>query len=100
MKRIFKIIALALVLAGALSCQKEKLEIEYNKQEDKISKYIESAMAKNESYTTVNNGGSNRLTTVQGSGEALKADGNITFYYAGYLFNGNISASGLFTTNH
>lgn len=100
MKRIFKIIALALVLAGALSCQKEKLEIEYNKQEDKISKYIESAMAKNESYTTVNNGGSNRLTTVQGSGEALKADGNITFYYAGYLFNGNISALGLFTTNH
>ena len=86
-----------MILAGALSCQKEKLEVEYNKQEAKISTYIESAMARNESYTTVNNGGSNRLTTVQGSGEALKADGNLTFYYAGYMFNGSVSPSGLFT---
>lgn len=100
MKRIFRIIAAAIVLAGSLSCQKEKLEVEYNKQEARISTYIESALAKNESYTTVNNGGANRLTTVQGTGEALKADGNLTFYYAGYLFNGSISPSGLFTTNH
>ena len=100
MRNIFKTIALAVILAGSISCQKEKLEVEYNKQEAKISSYIESAMARNESYTTVNNGGSNRLTTVQGTGEALKADGNLTFYYAGYTFNGNVSTSGLFTTNH
>ena len=100
MRNIFKTIALAVILAGSISCQKDKLEVEYNKQEAKISSYIESAMARNESYTTVNNGGSNRLTTVQGTGEALKADGNLTFYYAGYTFNGNVSTSGLFTTNH
>ena len=100
MRNIFKTIALAVILAGSISCQKEKLEVEYNKQEAKISSYIESAMARNESYTTVNKGGSNRLTTVQGTGEALNADGNLTFYYAGYTFNGNVSTSGLFTTNH
>lgn len=92
-----------LMLLSALfqvSCVKEKLEVTYNKQEEKINSYIESALGKDETYTKVNQNGSNRLTRVQGEGEELKADGNITFYYAGYIFEGSVSASNLFMTNH
>lgn len=81
------------------SCIKEKLEVTYNKQEDQINSYIESALKKDENYTSVRNGGSNRLVLKQGEGEELTADGSITFYYAGYIFKGNISSSGLFATN-
>lgn len=81
------------------SCIKEKLEVTYNRQEDQINSYIESALKKDESYTTVRNGGSNRLILKQGEGEELTADGSITFYYAGYIFKGNITSSGLFATN-
>lgn len=92
---------LMLLLAGifSVSCVKEKLEADYNKQEDSISKYIESNLSKNETYTAVNNGGSNRLTFVQGEGEELHHDGSITFYYAGYIFNGSASPSNMFATN-
>lgn len=89
-----------LVLAVlSCSCIKEKLEVTYNSQESKISTYIENTLKKDENYTTVNNKGSNRLTLKTGEGESLEADGNLTFYYAGYIFNGNVSNSGMFATN-
>lgn len=90
-----------LLLAGmvSVSCVKEKLELAYNKQEDSISKYIEAALTKDGNYTTVNNGGSNRLTLVQGEGEELKPDGTLTFYYAGYIFSGSVNPSNMFSTN-
>lgn len=92
---------LMLLSAGILSvsCVKEKLEADYNKQEDSISKYIESTLSKNAEYTAVNNGGANRLTLVQGEGEELGSDGSLTFYYAGYTFNGSVSPSNMFATN-
>lgn len=93
------ITALLIIQAVASSCVKEKLEVTYNKQETMINTYIENALKRDESYTTVNNGGSNRITYVQGEGEELKSDGNITFQYAGYIFNGTVSMSGMFTTN-
>lgn len=99
MRSRFILIALALVAMFSSSCIKEKLEVTYNKQETQINTYIENSLKKDESYTTVNNGGSNRLTFVHGEGEELAADGNVTFYYAGYIFNGNVSKSGMFATN-
>ena len=93
------ILFILLICMAASSCVKEKLEFTYNKQEDSINKYIESALAKDEKCTAVNNGGSNRLTLVQGEGEELKADGSLTFYYAGYTFSGSVSPSNMFTTN-
>lgn len=93
------ITALLLVQIVASSCVKERLEVTYNKQETMINTYIENALKKDGSYTTVNNSGSNRLTYVHGNGEELNAGGNITFQYAGYIFNGNITQSGMFTTN-
>lgn len=90
-----------LCLAGlaSSSCMKEKIEATYNKQEDSISKYIESALSKNEEYTSVNNNGSNRITLVQGTGEELKSNGTLTFYYAGYTFEGSFNNANLFSTN-
>lgn len=99
MRNSIKILALLMTVMTSASCIKEKLEVTYNKQEDNISKYIDSALNKNEEYTATNNGGSNRLTLVQGEGEELKPDGSITFYYAGYTFEGSFNASNLFGTN-
>ena len=91
--------ALAICMVLLPSCIKEKLEVTYNKQETQINTYIENALKKDASYTTVNIAGSNRLTLVQGQGEELVSNGNITFYYAGYTFNGNVTTSGMFATN-
>ena len=98
--RIFQAAAFILAISCSTSCMKEKLETTYNKQEDQISKYIDSALSRDESFSATRNNGSNRLTKVQGEGEALEADGTVTFYYAGYIFNGNVTASNLFATNH
>lgn len=84
---------------GLCSCIKEQLEVTYNKQEDQINSYIESTLGKNELYTHTHLNGSNRLTTVQGEGEELSAEGSVTFYYAGYIFNGNVSTTNMFVTN-
>lgn len=46
----------------------------------------------------VNKGSSNRMVRKEGTGEELKANGNIAFYYAGYTFNTNKGS--LFMTNH
>ncbi len=90
---------MAAALAGS-SCVKEKLEETYNKQEEQIDKYISSAKEKNETYTVTYNGGSSRLTTLAGEGEGLNANGSVSFYYAGYTFNGSINPSSMFGTNH
>lgn len=90
---------LCLTCLAATSCIKEKLAETYNKQEEKISSYIDSALRNNDDYTAVNIEGANRLTYVQGEGEELKPDGSLTFYYAGYIFEGNVSTSNMFATN-
>lgn len=97
---------LILICLSMISCVKEQLEATYNKQEDQIDKYITKNMivTNDEGITdtlrVIRNGGSNRLVTVEGTGEELKADGHVGFYYAGYTFNGSVSTSGMFVTNH
>lgn len=110
MNRIIRISALTLFCITTLSCIKEKLEVTYNKQESNIDKYIESNMYKTstdedgnsitDTLRVVNNGGSNRLVLREGTGETLKENGTIAFYYAGYVFNSNKSMANLFITNH
>ena len=100
--RIFVITALMLSMC---SCMKSKLEVTYNNQESKIDQYITSKMyVKGENgtdtLTVVYNGGANRLVLQEGDGEELLSNGMISFYYAGYTFTNNKSASNLFTTNH
>jgi FKBP-type peptidyl-prolyl cis-trans isomerase len=73
----------------------------YNSQESKIDQYIEkSRIVGEDTLRVVYNGGTSRLVTKEGEGAELSADGNIAFYYAGYIFSGNISNTNLFITNH
>ena len=92
--RIFAAMALVLSLS---SCMKSKLEVTYNNQESKIDSYISS---KGEEYRSLRNGGANRLVLKEGEGEELRKDGFVSFYYAGYTFNGSFSQSNMFVTNH
>lgn len=87
------------------SCMKEKRENLYNTQESKIDQYIESnRYVKGEegtdSLTVVYNGGASRLILEEGTGESLKTNGIVAFYYAGYTFSGSKSTANLFATNH
>ncbi len=98
MKRTAILLLAALIACS--SCVKEKLEETYNKQEEQIDKYISGALEKDETYTVAYNKGSSRLTRLAGTGEELSSKGSVSFYYAGYTFNGSISASAMFGTNH
>lgn len=99
MKTINKYTTLfACCLAALSSCVKQKLEVEYTNQETKIESYV--TKTKKDTMTVTYNNGSTRLTLKPGSGEALDQDGAVSFYYAGYVFNGSISDANLFVTNH
>lgn len=91
-------IFLSVVLAiSTVSCMKNKLETTYNNQENRIDSYISG---KGDQYRVERNGGSNRLIIKEGEGEELATNGYVSFYYAGYVFNGSVSSSNLFVTNH
>lgn len=105
MNRYISILMMAVaVMAAGTSCIKEKLETTYTNQENKIDQYINSNKytdsSKTDSLRVVYNGGSSRLVMTEGTGEELNSHGTVAFYYAGYVFNGNKNASGLFITNH
>lgn len=94
-------IAAALVAAlTVLSCGKESDKSTYASQESKIETFVNSQLKSNESAYVVNNNGSTRLVLTEGSGEELRKDGTISFYYAGYVMSGTtLSSSNIFTTN-
>ncbi len=96
MNRIIRIFAASLALS-LVSCMGSKIEETYNSQEVKIDSYISG---KGEGYRSVRNGGANRLVLKEGEGEELSPNGYVSFYYAGYIFSGTVSASNLFVTNH
>lgn len=117
MKTGFKIILSVLLCMGIGSCVKEKLEVTYKKQDTQIDSYLtknqvvkrdstiisEDGSSRdttwNDTLRIVYNGGSARLIRTKGSGESLASDGAVSFYYAGYIFKGSISAKDLFATN-
>ena len=105
MNKVRNILAgLALILC-TVSCMKEKREVTYTNQENKIDQYISKSMyVKNGEETdtlrVVYNGGASRLVLEEGIGEELKRGGTISFYYAGYTFSTGKSSSNLFATNH
>lgn len=103
-----RILLLTLMCVAAASCVKEKREATYNAQESKIDQYItnnmyvqssENGESRTDTLRVEYRGGSCRLVTTEGAGEELKADGTVTFYYAGYTFSGNKSYSNMFATN-
>lgn len=90
---------LTVLLLCPVSCRKERLEATYAKQEDKIASFINQQLQK-EGVTVTYAEGADRVTLVQGEGDELSANGTVTFFYAGYTFNGSISNGNLFATNH
>lgn len=101
MKMNEKIIFAALFSALAFCACQSDLETTYNAQETRIDSYISSNRVVGEdTLRVVYNGGSNRLVVTEGQGEELSASGTVSFYYAGYVFNGSLSNSSLFATNH
>ena len=104
----FKTIILLTICILTASCVKEKREATYNNQEDKIDQYISKNMyvkhtvdgvQKEDTLNVVYRGGSSRLITQEGIGEALKPNGTVSFYYAGYTFSGSKSYTNMFATN-
>lgn len=89
-----------LALSTAVSCKKESLQTAYNNQETKIDSYITSLTSKDPAPRVVHNNGAHRVVLTEGEGEELSANGNVAFYYAGYIFQSSISSGNLFTTNH
>ena len=98
MNRITMILACTAVLL--CGCAKQSLENIYSNQEAKIDRFISGIIDSNPEYSVVHNNGSNRVIMSQGTGPALKEGGRISFYYAGYTFNGNLNASNIFATNN
>lgn len=100
MRGLISISAVAATMVLTLSCQKESVKLMYSNQETAIENFVRSQTGADESVYAVSNGGSTRVVVKEGSGEALKADGTISFYYAGYVMgNGSISSRDLFATN-
>ncbi len=94
------IIAFTAAVLALASCTKQSLKTAYNNQEDKIDKYITSLTDKDPALRVVHSNGSHKVISVEGTGEELTKSGSVAFYYAGYTFNGSISANNLFATNH
>lgn len=98
MRTIFKYITILGCILAMSSCVKQKLEVEYTNQETKIDSYVSKTMK--ETMTVAYNNGSTRLTLKPGTGDALDKDGAVSFYYAGYVFNGSVTDGNMFATNH
>ena len=67
-------------------------------------KLVYETVSRDTSWTfvprVVYSNGSTRLVKKEGTGPELKANGSVSFYYAGYTFSGSINKAGLFVTNH
>ena len=90
----------SLVLIALFSCTKAKLEESYASQESKIDTFVTKLVANDSTITVTTNNGANRVTLVEGTGDALKDGGTVSFYYAGYIFNGSLSSGNIFATNY
>ncbi len=112
MERFFnKIIPATVVLCSVLSvlsCSKTSLKSVWSTQEDKIDSFINSLPKEEDKEKpdalyvkdVIRNKGANRVILQEGTGEGLEKGGRVTFYYAGYVFSGSLTASNMFATNN
>ena len=106
--RILLIPALLLVLAGLLpACNKEAVQLAYDKQETNIANFVEAQRKADKTATVTYKDGVVRVVlhdTLVREGllaDTLHTGGTVSFYYAGYtLTNASVSAANLFATNH
>ena len=99
---------LALVAGLFPACNKESVQLAYDKQETNIAKFVEAQLKADTTATVTYKDGTVRVVlhdTLRREGllaDTLRAGGTVSFYYAGYTLSSNasVSAGSLFATNH
>lgn len=95
------IIISVLAAMVACSCTSEALQLTYSNQDQKIESFVEKQLSSNPDARAEYSGGVVRVVLTEGEGEALKSDGTVSMYYAGYDFSsGSLSDNALFATNN
>ena len=108
MKKSTRILASALLTAALVpACNKEAVQLAYDKQEANIASFVEAQLKADNTATVTYKDGAVRIVlhdTLRREGllaDTLRAGGTVSFYYAGYtLPSASVSASNLFATNH
>ena len=108
MKKSTRILAAVLLMAVLVpACNKEAVQLAYDKQETNIANFVESQLKADNTATVTYKDGAVRVVlhdTVSREGllaDTLRTGGTVSFYYAGYTLTGSsITASNLFATNH
>ena len=111
MKKSTRILIPALLLtlaAGFLpACNKEAVQLAYDKQETNIASFVEAQLKADKTAKVTYKDGVVRVVlhdTLQREGllaDTLQTGGTVSFYYAGYvLMNASVSNANLFATNH
>ena len=108
MKKSTRILAAGLLLAVLVpACNKDAVQLAYDKQETNIAKFVETQLKKDTTATVTYKDGVVRIVlrdTLHREGllaDTLRMGGTVSFYYAGYTLSGNnVSNSNLFATNH
>ena len=101
-------ILLLAVFSGIFpACNKEAVQMTYDKQETNIANFVQAQLKADETATVTYKDGVVRIVlhdTLRREGllaDTLQAGGTVSFYYAGYTLSGaNVSSSNLFATNH
>ena len=101
--------ALLLALAAGLlpACNKEAVQLAYDKQETNIAGFVTAQLKTDKTAKVTYKDGVVRVTmhdTLTREGlfaDTLHTGGTVSFYYAGYTLTGaSVSSSNLFATNH
>jgi hypothetical protein len=108
MKKSTRILASALLTAALVpACNKEAVQLAYDKQEANIASFVEAQLKADNTATVTYKDGAVRVVlhdTIRREGllaDTLRTGGTVSFYYAGYtLTSSSVSASNLFATNH
>ena len=107
MKRNTCLLAAALGAALVFGCNKQSVQLAYDKQETNIAAFVENQRKADTTATVTYKNGAVRIVlhdTLQREGllaDTLQAGGTVSFHYAGYtLSSANISNANLFATNH
>lgn len=94
---IFSVLAAMMVC----SCTSESLQLIYSNQDQKIESFVEKQLSSNPDARAEYSGGVVRVVLTEGEGDALKSNGTVSMYYAGYDFSsGSLSDKALFATNN
>ena len=108
MKKSTRILIAALSAACLIpACNKEAVQLAYDKQENNIASFVDAQLKADTTATVTYKDGVVRVVlhdTLAREGllaDTLRTGGTVSFYYAGYTLSGaSVSNGNLFATNH